>query len=239
MLERSMNMNHESVLAAIGSLPEANVPISTWLFFTRHLYGNEPQTTALRDRVFELVRGSKLETPAEQLALVRFYEQHGSKDEAKEALFLAWRLRKLTTHPVSDSTYETIAKNMDVLDEMKALPKPTPELCEEYGFVFVTPEMCPWETEIEPDKDARFIVLSGDGDVTVCIVKVRPQGNQLSSSYFATTLQDHGSSSSSMTTSSGGIMFGFNAGEGHYQVGLAPDQTPYSGGPVRVKFQKQ
>ena len=239
MLERTMNVNRESVLAAIGSLQEANAPVSTWLLFTRHLYGNEPQATALRDRVFELVRGSKPETPAEQLALVRFYEQHGSKDEAKEALFLAWQLRKLATHPVSDSTYETIAKKLEVLDEMKALPKPTPELCAEHGFVSVTPEMCPWETEIEPDKDARFIVLSGDDNVTVCIVKVRPQGNQLSTSCFATTLRDHGSSSSSMITSSSGVMFGFNAGEDHFQVGLVSGQTSYSGGPIRVKFQKQ
>jgi hypothetical protein len=242
MLERTIFMDHVSVLTAIRSLLDANAPASTWLLFTCHLYGSEPQTVTLRDRIWESVRGSKAQTPSEQLAFARIYERYGTKDEAKAALFLAWRLRKLTANPESDSTYERIAKNLDVLDEMKALPQPTPEFCEAFGFACVTPEMCPWETEVEPDKDVCFIVMNKDDDAVICIVKVVPQGKAFSLNFFTTTLQGHGASrhgsASSMTSSSSGARFGFIAGKGHFHVGLTPGQTPYTGGPVRLQFQK-
>ena len=242
-LERSVKMNRDSLLDAIATLVEEKASPQTLLLFTPSLHGNEPIVLELRQKIYDAIKDTKPETAMELLSRARFFIQVGEKEKAKDALFRAWRVRNLMPQNESNSTYEYLAKELDVLDEMKSLEPPTPELCEEVGFIFVTPEMCPYEITTEPNRHVKIAVASGKGKLGVCIAKIQPQGTNLLRSFFQLTPDEYGSSSSSMKTQDEASL-GFptrdkkpDKSEYNYSIGLLPGQTPYHGGPIKLRVQ--
>ncbi len=126
LLERTEKMNRDSVLAAIQTLLDENAPASALLLFTNRVYGSPDLQEKIRTRLLDLKTG----TPSEQLALVRFFEQIGEKENARQSLLKAWQIRNLTPYPKPDDDYVKLAKKLEIEEEMTAQPPPSAELCE-------------------------------------------------------------------------------------------------------------
>jgi|GEM_PF-3039460 len=163
LLERTEKMSNDSVLSAIQMLLDENASPSVLLMFTDRLYGDRETVKELEEQIRERLITWKAGTPAEQLSLVRFFNREEDKEIAKEMLLKAWQVRQLTLNPLPDSDYTKLAKDLGIEEEMKAMPPPTPELCEEYGFIFLTPENCPMEVEFALEEDVRFITVNEEG----------------------------------------------------------------------------
>ena len=167
LLERTEKMSNNSVFAAIQTLLDENASPSVLLMFANRLYGSSETVKKLAEQMRERLSEMKTETPAEQLALVRFFNREEDKEIAKAMLFKAWQIRQLTLNPLSDSNYTQLAQDLGIEEEMKALPLPSPELCEEYGFIFLTPENCPMELEFELEQDIQFVTLNDEGYLSI------------------------------------------------------------------------
>jgi hypothetical protein len=133
--------------------------------------------------------------------LVRFFNRDGDKEIAKEMLFKAWQVRQLTLNPQPDTAYTNLAKELGVTEEMEALPLPTAELCEEFGFIWLTPENCPMEVEVELDEEARFITTNEHDRLSFVVFKFSDEDGTLHHEYVRTAFLEHGTSRSSATGS--------------------------------------
>ena len=241
-LGRSVKMNRDALLDAIATLVDEKASPQTLLLFTPSLHGNEPIVLELRQKIYDAIKDTKPETAMELLSRARFFIQVGEKEKAKNALFRAWRVRDLMLQKESNTTYEYLAKELDVLDEMKSLEPPTPELCEEVGFIYVTPDMCPYDITTEPNRHVKIAVTSSEGKLGICIVKIQPQGTKLLRSFYQLTPHEHGSSSSNMKTQDE-VSLRFPSWDSKlnkaesYSIGLLPGQTPYHGGPIKLRIQ--
>ena len=175
--------------------------------FTHRLYGNRETVKELEEQIWERLLNWQAGTPAEQLSLVRFFNREEDKEIAREMLLKAWQVRQLSLDPLPDGNYTQLAKDLGIEEEMKAQPLPTPELCEEYGFIFLTPENCPMEAEVELEKEARFVTVNNEGYLSFLQFVIRHENDNYHTQSKQTTFREHGSSRSSRTSS--GLQPGF------------------------------
>ena len=199
LLERAENIDRSSEYAAIQTLLDENAPPSTLLPFTRRVMfmNNDDAARSLREQMRERLLEVKANTPAEQLALAKFFEQAGDTDTAKEMLFKAWRIRQLTPYPTSDDNYTSLAQRLKIdVEELEALPPPTAELCEEFGFVLLLPEDYPHVVQIEWNKEARFATINEDGLLSLLLLTERYENGKFLTDNFQKTFRQHGSSES-------------------------------------------
>ena len=240
LLERMEKMDRDSVFAAIQTLLDENVPVSALLPFTYRVRDKNNETARnlqehMRMRLLEL----KASTPAEQLAAAEFFEQVGDTETAKELLFKAWRIRQLSAFPKSDSDYIKLAKELEVEAEMKVLPPPTTELCEEFGFVLLSPENCPMEVDVEVNKEARFVAIANDGQLSLLQFTVRDESGTYHTESLQTTFRPHGSSWNSTKTSSSHFANHLWLGdqEGTFYFSLVSESPPSPDKPIRVRIE--
>jgi hypothetical protein len=197
LLERMEKMDRDSVFAAIQVLLDENAPASALLPFTRRMMHTDNATAVdLREQMRIRLLDLKANTPAEQFALANFFEQAGDAETAREMLFTAWQIRQLTPSPTSDGNYTALARRLDVaVEEIEALPPPTQELCEQFGFILLTPENTPMEVDIEANKEARFVAISSDGQLSLLQFTVYFENGKLhQTEMLITTYRGHGRS---------------------------------------------
>ena len=169
LLERMVKMDRDCVFAALQVLLDEHAPASMLLPFTHWtiIGGRTEAHRSLQEQIRTRLLELPTNTPAEQLAAAQFFRLVGDTDTAKEMLYKAWRVRELSSNRKPDSEYMALAKQLEVEAEMKALPPPTVEQWEEYGFILLTPENCPMEVEAELDKGARFMMIDEDERITL------------------------------------------------------------------------
>ena len=202
LLERTIRMYDNAILPAIQVLLDEHAPASALLPFTeRVMHPDNATTQGLREQMRTRFLEWRVSTPREQLALVRFFNRTGDAETAKEILFKAWQIRKLTPHPKPESDYTKLAKKLGVEAEMNALPLPSAELCEEYGFTLLKPEDCPMEIEIEWGKEVRFVTVNEDGLLSLLQFTIRCENGTYHTDSFQVTFRPHGSSWSSSASS--------------------------------------
>ena len=241
LLERTEKMSRDSEHAAIQTLLDENAPASALLPFTRQImYLDDEIARSLREQMQERLLEVKANTPAEQLALAKFFEQAGDTDTAKEMLFKAWRIRQLTPCPTSDDNYTSLAQRLKIdVEELEALPPPTAELCEEFGFILLKPENCPKEVEIEWNTEARFAAIASDGQLSLFQFNVRSDYGTFHTDSFQTTFGEHGFSQGRTLSSGSHIPLYLPVGdqEGAFYFSLVSESPPGSEGPIRVRIE--
>ena len=204
------------------------------------MYLDDEIARSLREQMQERLLEVKAITPAEQLALAKFFERAGDTETAKEMLFKAWRIRQLTPYPTSDDNYTGLAKRLRIEEtEMKSLPPPTAELCEEYGFILLKPENCPKEVEIEWNTEARFAAIASDGQLSLFQFNVRSDYGTFHTDSYQTTFGEHGFSQGRTQSSGSHIPLYLPVGdqEGAFNFSLVSEPPPGSEGPIRVRIE--
>jgi len=194
MVERTEKMPQDSVLSAIQSLLDENASPSLLLMFTHRLYGNRETAAKLEEQIRERLLGWRPDTPAEQLSLVRFFNREEDKEIAQEMLLKAWQTRQLSLKPLPDSDYTKLAEDLGIEDVMKAMPPPTPELCEDYGFILLTPENCPMEVEFELGEEVQFITVNDEGHLALIRFVFRHENGSYHTEGVQMTFREHGHS---------------------------------------------
>jgi hypothetical protein len=235
LLERTAKMDQDSILLAIQTLLDGDTPTSTLFVFANQLYGNKDTVQELQEQMRERFLEWKTCAPAEQLALVHFFNKDEDKEIAKAMLFKAWRVRQLAMHPVSDSDYTKLAKALGIEEEMKAMPQPTSELCEEYGFIYLIPENCPMEVEAELGKPVRFVTENEDAEGYLSLIQhtFRYENGVYHTKSESKKFSKHSWSSGS-TSSSGqrpSIALGFSS---KFTFSVIPNTSP-----IRMKVECQ
>jgi len=117
---------------------------------------------------------------------------------------------------------------------MKALPLPTAELCEEYGFIPLTPENCPMEIEVNVKDAVNFISDIGDGKPTLVQYTFHhDEKGALLADCVQMTFHTHGYN----RAVTGGPLFPWMVsieGRGGYAFSLLSEPPPDSGKPIRM-----
>jgi len=240
LLERMEKMNRDSVFSAIQTLLDENAPTSALLPFAHRVrIANNETAQHLQEQIRIRLLDVRTSTPSEQLAVAQFFEQVGDMETAKEMLFKAWQIRQLTPFPKGDSEYMALAKKLEVEEEMQALPPPTIELFEEYGFILLAPENCPMEVEIEWDKEARFAAVNEDGLLSLLQFTVRYDNGTFHTDRYQTTFMKHGFGQSSAKSSGSHFESSFRVGdrEGTFYFSLMSEPPRGSEGSLRVRVE--
>ena len=254
LLERMDMMDRDSEFAAIQTLLDENASPSTLLPFASQILPsgrvqmeNDPVAQSLREQMRPRLLDLRTSTPAEQLALVRFFVHTGDTEIAKEMLFKAWQVRQLTLHPRQENNYTALARQLGVEAEMRALPLPTAELVEQFGFILLTPENCPMEIDIEVNREAKFAAIADSGDISLLQFTVHYEnGRFVRTESMWATFHLHGHTFSSSISTGPNFMNHLRVGnqgrvrvgdqEGTFYFSLISEPPQGSEGPLRVRI---
>jgi len=246
LLERTIRMDDNAILPAIQALLDENAPASALLPFTERVM--RPNNAILREQMRAHFLELKISDPREQLALARFFHRIGDMDIAKEMLFRAWQIRQLTLYPRQDNDYTELAKQLGVEAEMKALPLPTAELCEEFGFILLSPENCPMELDIAVNKEVKFVAVADNGNLSLLQFTVHYEnGKFVRTESMWASFHPHGHSYSSSKSSGPNFMNHLRVGnqerarvgdqEGTFYFSLVSESALRTDGTIRVRVE--